>query len=119
MIYKVGMLCKHFKGENLEDKNIYRIVSLGVKGTDIDSSFITYSGDNDLLSATNLVVYCNIFQNDKMFCREYEDISSELSDEKKKMFNQILKVQPLTDEEIAVINTPDFINIKKVKMLKK
>ena len=25
MIYKIGMLCKHFKGENLLEKNIYRI----------------------------------------------------------------------------------------------
>ena len=25
MIYKVGMLCKHFKGNNLLEKNIYRI----------------------------------------------------------------------------------------------
>ena len=82
MIYKVGMLCKHFKGKNLEEKNIYEIKEIGVKGTDIDKSIITYTGDNELESATNLVVYSNIFQNNKLFCREYEDISSELSDEK-------------------------------------
>lgn len=112
MIYKVGMLCKHFKGNSLLEKNIYRIEKIGVKGTDIDDS-ITYTGDGDLSNATNLVVYSNIFQDNKLFCREYEDISSELSDEKKKMFNQTLRVEPLTEEEIKTIENNSFIENKK------
>ena len=119
MIYKVGMLCKHFKGNNLIEKNIYRIEKLGVSGLDIDESLITYTGDGELRQATNLVVYANIFQNNKLFCREYEDISSELSDEKKKMYSQNIKVQPLTDEEIAIINKSEFIQNKTEMVAKK
>lgn len=119
MIYKVGMLCKHFKGNNLLEKNIYRIENIGVKGTDIDETLITYTGDSELKSATNLVVYSNIFQNDKMFCREYEDISSELSDEKKELFNQKIKVQPLSALEKEIIQNNEFIENKKQLVLKK
>ena len=119
MIYKVGMLCKHFKGKDLLEKNIYRIEKLGVNGIDIDEDLITYTGDGELATATNLVVYANIFQDNKLFCREYEDISDELSSEKKEMFNQTIKVQPLTDKEIILINTPDFIQNKMEMVAKK
>lgn len=119
MIYKIGMLCKHFKGESLEDKNIYRIVEIGVSGNSIDESQITYTGDGELKTATNLVVYANIFQDNKLFAREYDDISSELSDEKKVQFNQTLRVQPLTDDEISIVNSPDFISMKKQKVKEK
>ena len=112
MIYKIGMLCKHFKGNDLLEKNIYRIEKLGVNGSDVDESLITYTGDGKLKEANNLVVYANIFQDNKLFCREYEDISSELSDEKKKSFNQMIKVQPLTLDEITIISTPEFIQNK-------
>ena len=61
MIYKVGMLCKHFKGKDLLEKNIYRIEQLGVKGTSIDTSLITYTGEGNLEEATDLVVYSNIY----------------------------------------------------------
>ena len=113
MIYNIGMLVKHFKGTNLLEKNIYRIEALGVDGKNIDESSISYTGDGELSTATNLVVYSNIFQENKMFCREYEDISSELSDEKKEAFNQTIKVQPLTDEEIAEVSSEEFIEAKK------
>ena len=113
MIYKVGMLCKHFKGNDLLEKNIYRIEKLGVNGTDIDNEQVTYTGEKELETATNLVVYSNIFQDNKLFCREYEDISGKLSDEKKEMFNQDLRVQPLTDEEISIVNSEKFIENKK------
>lgn len=118
MIYKAGMLCKHFKGNDLLEKNIYRIERLGVDGKDIDES-ITYTGEGDLNTATNLVVYANIFQDNKLFCREYEDISMELTDEKKIMFNQSLRVQPLTNEEIEIISSEDFIKDKKEIVAKK
>ncbi len=119
MIYKVGMLCKHFKGNDLLEKNIYRIEKLGVKGTDIDKTLVTYTGEKELDTATNLVVYSNIFQDNKLFCREYEDISSELNDEKKLMFNQNIRVQPLTLEEIDLVNSEEFIKNKTEAVLKK
>lgn len=119
MIYKVGMLCKHFKGNDLLEKNIYRIEKLGVNGTDIDKTLVTYTGDNELDTATNLVVYSNIFQDNKLFCREYEDISSELNDEKRLMFNQNIRVQPLTLEEIDLVNSEEFIKNKTEAVVKK
>ena len=30
MMYKVGDYCKHFKGHDLFEKNIYQIIKLGV-----------------------------------------------------------------------------------------
>ena len=119
MIYKIGMFCKHFKGSNLFEKNIYRIEKLGVNGSDVDETVITYTGDGELKTATNLVVYSNVFQDNKLFCREYEDISGELSDEKKAMFNQTIKVQPLTEEEIVIVNSTEFIEEKKELVAKK
>ena len=113
MIYKIGMLCKHFKGNDLLEKNIYRIEKLGINGTDIDESIITYTGDGNLSTATNLVVYSNIFQDNKMFCREYEDISSELSDEKKELFHQTLKVEPLTSMELMIVESDSFKRMKQ------
>ena len=119
MIYKIGMLCKHFKGKTLLEKNIYRIEKLGVNGTEIDESLITYTGDGELLSAKNLVVYSNIFQENKLFAREYEDISGELSLEKKEMYKQQIKVQPLTPTEIDMINDTNFVTEKKKLVLAK
>ena len=115
MIYKIGMLCKHFKGRTLEEKNIYEIIQLGVSGEDIDTDRITYTGDGELLSAENLVVYANIFQNNRLFAREYEDISSDLPLEKQQQFLQKIKVQPLTDEEIALVKSPTFIKLKEIQ----
>lgn len=119
MIYEVGMLVKHFKGSNLLEKNIYRIEKLGVLGKDIDENVITYTGDNELLTAINLVVYSNIFQDDKLFTREYEDISSEMSLEKQELYHQKRKVEPLTDEEINKVNDEKFIEEKKKYVLAK
>ena len=119
MIYKVGMLCKHFKGKDLLEKNIYRIEQVGVDRINIDDSIITYTGESNLRSATNLIVYSNIFQDNKMFCREYEDISQELSSEKQQEFNQNIKVPPLTEEEQIYIGYESFIETKKQLILKK
>ena len=112
MIYKIGMLCKHFKGNNLLEKNIYRIIQIGVNGSDLTEN-VKYTGDGDFFSARNLVVYENIFQEDALFAREYEDISSELSNEKMIQYGQKLKVQPLTNEEIESISSKEFVNLKK------
>lgn len=119
MIYKIGMLCKHFKGENLLEKNIYRIEQIGVEGKDINETLITYTGDGELLTAKNLVVYSNIFQENKLFAREYDDISGELSSEKKEMYNQEIKAQPLTKIEIDMINEDNFVTEKKKLVLSK
>ena len=119
MIYKIGMLCKHFKGENLLEKNIYRIEQIGVEGKDINETLITYTGDGELLTAKNLVVYSNIFQENKLFAREYDDISGELSSEKKEMYNQEIKVQPLTQVEIDMISEDNFVMEKKKLVLSK
>ena len=119
MIYKIGMLCKHFKGENLLEKNIYRVEQIGVEGKDINETLITYTGDGELLTAKNLVVYSNIFQENKLFAREYDDISGELSSEKKEMYNQEIKVQPLTRIEIDMINEDNFVTEKKKLVLSK
>ena len=70
-------------------------------------------------TASNLVVYANIFQNNKLFAREYEDISSELSPEKQQQYMQRIKVQPLTEKEILMIESPEFIEIKKVQTSEK
>lgn len=117
MMYKVGDYCKHFKGHDLFKKNIYQIIKLGVKGSEIDTDAITYSGDGELSTAVNLVVYKNIFQ-DRLFTREYEDISGELSIDKQVEFDQKYKVQVLTEEEIEMIKNEDFIS-KKRELVKK
>ena len=119
MIYEIGMLCKHFKGETLLEKNIYKIEFLGVEGKNLDENLITYTGEKELKTAKNLVVYSNIFQENKLFAREYEYISSELSKEKQDSYNQIIKVQPLTKEEIEIINEIDFQEQKKKLVLSK
>ena len=118
MIYKIGMLCKHFKGKTLEEKNIYRIIKLGVSGKEVGSE-VSYTGDGELTTAQNLVVYANIFQNDKLFARKYEDISIELPEEKQQALGQKLKVQPLTDEEIVVVRSPQFIRLKQIQTMEK
>ena len=89
-IFKVGDLCKHFKGENLSQKNIYKIIAVNV----------TYSGDKSQEPLNNLVVYENIFQSGKTFVREYKDLVEELSKEKQNKYNQKYRVEKLTKEEI-------------------
>lgn len=87
-----GDLCKHFKGKNLDEKNIYEILEIGVK----------YSGDNSEKPIENLVVYKNIFQN-KIFARELEDLIEELPEDKQKLYGQKHRVEKLTKEEIEII----------------
>lgn len=119
MIYRKGMLCKHFKGESLLEKNIYEILKVNVNGKDIDENNIIYTGNGNLKDSVNLVIYKNIFQNDKVFAREYNDISSYLTKDEKIKYNQNIKVQPLTEEEIKVIYNESFIKEKKNLTLKK
>lgn len=104
---KIGDFCKHFKGKTLLEKNIYEILLLNV----------IYSGDNATKKLDDLVVYKNIFDG-KIFTREASDIFGELSLEKQQEFNQVYKVQKLTDEEIQEINTEEY-RVKKLEYIKK
>ena len=89
---KKGDLCKHFKGTNLDEKNIYEILEVGVK----------YSGDASDKPIENLVIYKNIFQG-KIFARELEDLIAELPLEKQEQYGQRYRVEKLTPEEIAIV----------------
>ena len=113
MNYSVGMLCKHFKGTSLLEKNIYRIEELGVKGSDINDEEVAYYGKKDLKTTNNLVVYSNIFQEGKKFCREYEDLAEELSSDEQIIYGQKHRVEPLNEEEIAYISESRFIKEKE------
>ena len=106
MELKVGDLCKHFKGKSLLEKNIYEIIAKGV----------TYTGENAKAPLDNLVVYKNIFQENKLFTREYNDFVAELSEEKQKQYGQIYRVQKLTEEEIKEVTSEEF-RIAKLKYM--
>lgn len=102
-VLRVGDLCKHFKGKNLLEKNIYEIVAMDV----------TYTGENQKSPIGNLVVYKNIFQENKFFAREYNDLVVELSEEKQKKYGQKYRIEKLTQEEINEIKSEKF---KKEKL---
>lgn len=89
---KKGDLCKHFKGKNLDEKNIYEILEVGVK----------YSGDASDKPIENLVVYKNIFQGN-IFVRELADLEEVLSPEKQAEYGQVHRVEKLNDDEIKYI----------------
>lgn len=97
-LLKVGDLCKHFKGETLMEKNIYKILAIGVK----------YSGDKVQGGLNNLIVYENIFQNNKIFTREYEDFVQEIDKEKQELYHQKYRVEPLSKEEIEMVCNEQF-----------
>ena len=103
MELQVGDLCKHFKGKNLLEKNIYEIVATNV----------IYTGENAKEPLDDLVIYKNIFQEGKMFVREYSDLTRELSKEQQELFGQMYRVQKLTEEEIAIVKSEKF---KKEKL---
>lgn len=98
MNLKVGDLCKHFKGNNLLEKNIYEIIAVGV----------TYTGESAKKPLDNLVVYKNLFQEGKIFTREYDDLMGELSEEKQKQYGQIHRIEKLTEKEIKEVKTEEF-----------
>ena len=103
MELKVGDLCKHFKGNSLAQKNIYEIIATNV----------VYTGDNAKAPIENLVVYRNIFQENKFFTREYNDLVAELSKEKQKQYGQKCRIEKLTQEEINEVKSDEF---KKEKL---
>lgn len=94
MILKKGDLCKHFKGKNLQEKNIYEVLETGVN----------YSGDASENPIKNLVIYKNIRQG-KIFAREMSDLVAELTPEKQQEFGQKHRVDLLTNEEIEIVKS--------------
>ena len=89
---KKGDWCKHFKGTNLDEKNIYEILEMGVK----------YSGDASERPIENLVIYKNIRQG-KIFARELEDLIAELPPEKQALYGQKYRVEKLTPDEVEQV----------------
>lgn len=98
MELKEGMICKHFKGETLVEKNIYQILAINV----------TYTGDNGI-DLSNMVVYKPLFQEGKVFAREYDDLICELSEEQKEMYHQNQRVEPLSEDELIQIKDDEFV----------
>ena len=94
MILKNGDLCKHFKGKNLQEKNIYEVLETGVN----------YSGDASENPIKDLVIYKNIRQG-KIFAREMSDLVAELTPEKQQEFGQKHRVDLLTKEEIEIVKS--------------
>ena len=94
MILKKGDLCKHFKGKNLQEKNIYEVLETGVN----------YSGDASENPIKDLVIYKNIRQG-KIFARETSDLVAELTPEKQQEFGQKHRVDLLTKEEIEIVKS--------------
>lgn len=94
MILKKGDLCKHFKGKNLQEKNIYEVLETGVN----------YSGDASGNPIKDLVIYKNIRQG-KIFAREMSDLVAELTPEKQQEFGQKHRVDLLTKEEIEIVKS--------------
>ena len=104
-MFKKGDLCKHFKGKDLIQKNIYEVLETGVKYTG------TAEGITD-----KLIVYKNIFQEDKIFAREESQLAEQLEESKQEEFRQKYRVEKLTQEEIEMIKTEKFIKAKKEYM---
>jgi hypothetical protein len=102
MKLEVGMICKHFKGTNLIEKNIYKIIAINPK----------YTGIKEFPNEV-YVVYETLFQDNKVFIREYNDLIELLSNEDKIKYNQEYRVQPLSEEELIEITKEDFIKNKK------
>lgn len=96
-MFQKGDLCKHFKGESLIQKNIYEILEVGVK----------YTGEAEGIEGT-LVVYRNIFQEDKIFARELWDMTAEIAKEKQEQFHQTYRVEKLTKEEQELVKSEAF-----------
>ena len=104
-MFKKGDLCKHFKGKDLIQKNIYEVLEIGVKYTG------TAEGIKD-----KLIVYRNIFQEDKIFAREESELAEQLEECMQREFRQKYRVEKLTQEEIEMIRTEEFIKAKKEYM---
>lgn len=101
MKLEVGMFCKHFKGQNLIEKNIYEILAINV----------SYTGNNNV-DLSNMVIYRPLFQEDKYFAREYDDLVQELSLEEQELYKQTYRIEALTEDELKMIGEESFIREK-------
>jgi len=107
-MFQKGDLCKHFKGETLVQKNIYEVLETGV----------IYTGECEGVQGS-LVVYRSVFQDGKVFVREERDLIAEIAPEKQEKFHQRARVEKLTPEEIALIQTEEFQQAKAEFMRQK
>lgn len=104
----VGDFYKHFKGNNLIEKNVYKIVAINPKYTGVDE-----------YPDKKYVVYESVFQNGLCFIREYDDLVSELNNEEKKVYKQDYRIEKLTEEELMLIKDESFIKEKMDYLNKK
>ena len=95
-------IVKHFKGETLLEKNIYKILAVNP----------IYTGTRDFTEEP-VVIYESLFQDYKIFVREYQDLVEELSDDEKELYHQMHRVEHLTHAELELINSSEFIQAKK------
>lgn len=102
MLLKKGDIVKHFKGKDLIEKNIYIILAVNPE----------YTGDKDF-DCESAVVYAPLFQEGKTFIREYDDLIKPLSDEEKVIYSQERRVDVLTEDELELIKTEEFIKKKR------
>ena len=102
---KKGDLVKHYKGNNLIEKNIYEILSVNPE----------YTGDKEFPSEA-CIIYAPVFQKEKNYIREYADFVKELTSEEKERFSgdpQDHRVELLTEQEMILIQAPSFIHAKE------
>lgn len=97
MLLKKGDYVKHFKGENLVEKNIYEIIAVNP----------VYTGEKECFP--ELIIYAPLFQEGKLFVREYDDLVKELSPEQKELHHQQHRIDLLTEDELNLIKTEEFI----------
>lgn len=97
MILKQGDIVKHFKGESLVEKNIYEIVAVNP----------VYTGEKETFP--EVVIYTPLFQTDKYYVREYDDLVCELTSEQQELYHQQHRIDLLTEDELALIKTDEFI----------
>lgn len=100
MILKQGDYVKHFKGENLIEKNIYEILAVNP----------AYTGEKEVFP--EVVIYAPLFQTGKCFVREYDDLVCELTQEQQELYHQQHRIDLLTEDELSLIKTEDFIKEK-------
>lgn len=101
---KKGDIVKHFEGDDLLEKEIYEVVSVNPE----------YTGSNDFPEEA-VVVYESMFEQGKAYVVEYANFVRELDDYEllKTGEGQTHFVEPLTDEELYLIQAPSFIHAKE------
>lgn len=100
MYLKKGDIVKHFKGETLVEKNIYEIIAVNPE----------YTGENP--DFAEVIIYTPLFQEGKVFVREYNDLVGELTEEQQNLYHQQHRIDVLSEAELALIKTPEFVQEK-------